>query len=392
MQRPLSEELRPFSLEECVGIQNPLFSTLLKHKKPLSILLFGPPGCGKTTLARIYLRAFKANSLSFHPAIHSLADIKKWVEEIKSSPFFYPINLLFIDEIHRMNKAQQDALLPFLEDGTFALIGATTENPSFALNNALLSRLRILPLQALPNSALEQILETALQKKGLSSLSSEEKLYLIDAAKGDARHLLNCVETLLIHPTETKLDVTSLSFKKNPLYDKTGDGHFGLISALHKSIRASDSDAALYWLARMLQGGEDPCYIGRRLVRIAIEDIGLAEPQAQTIALHAWESYERLGSPEGDLSLAEAVLFLALAPKSTAAYKAFQSAQRLAEETSHLPPPSFLLHHSPVKLPIENSSSRFPAGINTPSFYEPLAIGFERELKKRKEFFAAREQ
>jgi putative ATPase len=415
MRTPLSEELRPKSLEEFFGqasVSEKLLPQLLKSAHPLSLLFWGPPGCGKTTLARIYAKSFSAQTFFFHPASHGTADLKKWVKEIQDNPLFYPKNILFVDEIHRLNKAQQDAFLPFMEDGTFTLIGATTENPSFSLNNALLSRLRVIPLKALDESSLQKILEVACIKKNLS-LGAESKEYLVQEAKGDARYLLNCVENLLSTSSKESLDldqINLLTLAKPALYDKKGEEHFNLISALHKSIRGSDPDAALYWLSRMLQGGEDPNYIARRLLRIASEDVGLAAPDALKIVLACWQTHERLGSPEGDLALAEAAVFLALSPKSNATYTAFNKAKELAEETAHLPPPSTILNaptnfmksmgygkgytYDPDLPPKEPGSwgfsgqEYFPENLPRPSFYEPQEIGFERELKKRKDFFS----
>lgn len=408
---PLAEELRPSSLDEFFGqkealVNKSLFSSLLQNKRPLSLLLFGPPGCGKTTLAKIYMKSFNANTLFFHPATHSLSDLKKWIDKIQSSPLFSSVNMLFIDEIHRMNKAQQDALLPFVEKGTFILVAATTENPSFSLNNALLSRLHVIPLKALSEDALEEILERALGKTEKNLLSKEAKEFLVDQAKGDARHLLNTLEHLLLQKESTPLskeDTAAFSAKKAPLYDKDGEEHYNLISALHKSIRGSDPDAALYWLCRMLQGGEDPGYIARRLCRIATEDIGLADPNALSQTLHAWENYERLGSPEGDLALAQAVIYLALSPKSIASYKAFKEAKEKAAKTSHLPPPKTIVNaptsfmksmgygkgylYDPDTPGGFSGQAYFPEEIGRETFYNPSPVGFERDLKKRLDFF-----
>ncbi|MES2199318.1 MAG: replication-associated recombination protein A [Chlamydiota bacterium] len=409
MRQPLSEKLRPSRLEDFFGQghvleKTALLPSLLRGEKPLSILLWGPPGCGKTTLAKIYIRSFVAQTFFFHPASHGLADLKKWVQDIQNNPLFQHTNILFVDEIHRLNKAQQDALLPFMEDGTFSLVGATTENPSFALTNALLSRLRVVPLKPLEEIDLAKILDRALEKTKLATLTEDSKKWLIQESKGDARHLINSIENLL--STENPLDfsqVASLTTTKQYLYDRSGDEHFQYISALHKSIRGSDPDAGLYWLCRMLQAGEDPNYIARRLVRIAIEDIGLADQEAHTVALNGWQTYERLGSPEGDLALAEVVIFLALSPKSNRAYKAFNQAKQLAAHSSTFSPPASIINaptpfmksagygkdyiYDPDTQDGFSGQNYFPKEMERPSFYEPKEIGFERELKKRNDFF-----
>lgn len=408
--KPLSEELRPSQLAHFFGQthllhEQGLISSTVKNKAPLSLLLWGPPGCGKTSLATIYIQSFQAQTFHLHPASQGIPDLKKWIHDIESMPLLYTKNILFIDEIHRLNKTQQDALLPFLEKGTFSLIGATTENPSFHLTSALLSRIRVLSLKPLEDLALESILEKALSHTGIK-LENEAKKYFICESKGDARHLLNNVESLRFFPPKNPLslgEVSSILSKKPPLYDASGEHHYNLISALHKSIRGSDPDAALYWITRMLKAGEDPYFLARRLLRIAIEDIGLADPQAQQVALSAWQTYERLGSPEGDLALAEAAIFLALSPKSNAGYTAFQKAEELAIKTSHLSPPSILLN-APTSFMKEQGYGKgylydhdtpegfsgqdyFPQDIDRPSLYEPKERGHEREMKKRKDYF-----
>ncbi|MBX9923484.1 MAG: replication-associated recombination protein A [Rhabdochlamydiaceae bacterium] len=410
-KKPLAEELRPSQLSQFFGQnhllhQHGLIPSTLENKNPLSLLLWGPPGCGKTSLARIYIRSFTAQTFYLHPATQGIPELKKWIQDIESMPLLYKQNILFIDEIHRLNKTQQDALLPFLEKGTFSLIGATTENPSFHLTSALLSRLRILTLKALDDDALKNILERALLHTHLD-LTEEAKIYFLQEAKGDARHLLNNVESLLSRHSEKPLtieEVSQLLSIKAPLYDASGDQHYQLISALHKSIRGSDPDAALYWITRMLQAGEDRDFIARRLLRIAVEDIGLADPKAQQITLMAWQTFERLGAPEGDLALAEAAIFLALSPKSNASYTAMQAAQKLAEQTSHLPPPPHLINASTSLLrkmgygkdylydhdTPEGFSGQdyFPENVERQNFYHPKERGEEREMKKRKDYFA----
>lgn len=410
IKKPLSEELRPSHLSHFFGQQHllqqeGLISSTLESKTPLSILLWGPPGCGKTSLAHIYIQSFQAQTFYLHPASQGIPDLKKWIQEIESMPLLYTKNILFVDEIHRLNKTQQDALLPFLEKGTFSLVGATTENPSFHLTGALLSRIRVLALKPLDKCALANILDKALIYTKLS-LSEDVKAYLLEESKGDARHLLNTVETLRFSckdKTYTLEEIASMIYAKPPLYDASGDEHYNLISALHKSVRGSDPDAALYWITRMLKGGEDPSFIARRLVRMAVEDIGLADPQAQQVALNAWQIYERLGSPEGDLALAQAAVFLALSPKSNSVYQAYQKAEELCAKTAHLPPPAHLLNAPTAlmkqmgygknylydpDLPEGFSGQRyFPDAMERADFYQPKERGFERELKKRKEYF-----
>jgi putative ATPase len=406
---PLAEELRPKKLEEIAGqahlLNNDGFlSHLIRKKKPLSLLLWGPPGCGKTTLARLYAQALDAHFLSFSPLLHGIGDLKKVIEDTRKYPLLSRQIILFVDEIHRFNKAQQDVFLPFLENGTVVLIGATTENPSFALNKALLSRLRVLQLKSLTDQDLEQILLRYESVKKPLHLSQEAKNLLLQLSQGDARHLLNMIENLqtidgLIDPTRLQ----QLLQKRSAIYDKGDDGHYQLISALHKGVRGSDPDAALYWLARMLEGGESAEFIARRMVRMAVEDIGLADPEALQITLNAWRAYDQLGSPEGELALAQALIYIALAPKSNAAYTAFSAAKELASNTTHLPPPPWIIN-APTQLMKEfgygkeyqydhdlphgfSGQNYFPDNVERPSFYHPVERGFEREMKKRLDYF-----
>lgn len=407
--KPLAEELRPSTLEEIAGQSHLLneegfISYLIREKRPLSLLLWGPPGCGKTTLARLYAKALDGDFLAFSPLLHGTSDLKKVIEDHKKHPLFQKQIILFVDEIHRFNKAQQDVFLPFLENGTVILIGATTENPSFALNKALLSRLRVLQLKALSEEELEKILVRYETLKHPLNLSKEAKKTLLQLSQGDGRHLLNMIENLQDVPGPITIDkLHQFLQKRAAIYDKEGDGHHQLISALHKAVRGSDPDSALYWFARMVEGGESCEYIARRIVRMAVEDVGLADPQALQIALNAWQAYDQLGSPEGNLALAQALIYLSLAPKSNAAYTAFGSAKQLAEKTTHLPPPSWIIN-APTSLMKElgygkgylydhdcedafSGQDYFPEGIERNQFYHPVERGYEREMKKRVDYF-----
>lgn len=410
MSTPLAEQLRPEKLSDVVGQnhlvgQNGLLTKIISQKRPLSILLWGPPGCGKTTIARLYAKAFNRTFVSFTGVMNGVAEIKKFIQESESRPLLNNQPILFIDEIHRFNKAQQDIFLPHIEKGTIILIGATTENPSFTINNALLSRLRVLTLESLTPEALEQIITRFEEGQSKIHLTDEAKKGLILMSHGDGRHLLNALENLqTLQEGEIDFDtLCSLMQKRPAAYDRHDDQHYNLISALHKSVRGSDPDASLYWLARMLEGGEDPNFLARRLVRMAIEDIGLADPEALTITLSAWQIYERLGSPEGELALAEATLYLALAPKSNATYTAFKRAQKLASDTSHQDPPKTILN-APTKLMKKldygksyaydhdtpdgfSGQNYFPEKMERPTFYKPVKRGFEREMEKRIAYF-----
>lgn len=409
MTLPLAEKLRPTSFADVVGQDHlvgarGLLTQLVEKQHPISILLYGPPGSGKTTIARLYAQAFDLPLITTC-AIEGLASLKKALGQTLERPFFQKRPLLFVDEIHRFNKAQQDFFLPHLESGALILVGATTENPSFALNNALLSRLRVLTLAPLSAQALNQLIDRFIAQTPALSLTQEVVDALVSIAQGDARHLINMLENLTTL-SEGEVDIGMLYpliQKKPSLHDRKGDQHYHLISALHKAVRGSDPDAALYYCARLLEGGEDPHYLGRRLVRMAIEDIGLADPQATSIALNAWQTFERLGSPEGELALAQATLYLALAPKSNAAYVALKEAKSLAQKTAHLDPPKCILNAPTPWMKREgygkgycydhdtatgfSGQHYFPEGVARPNLYQPVRRGFERELQKRIAFF-----
>jgi len=415
--RPLADRLRPQKIVDVVGQDHILsqaapIGRMVAGKRLSSIIFWGPPGCGKTTIARLLAEAV---GLYFEPvsAVASgVADLRKIFESAQGRRASGQGTLLFIDEIHRFNRAQQDVLLPYVEDGTVVLVGATTENPSFELNGALLSRCQVLVLNRLDDAALELLLARAEQMaKRKLPLNNEARTALKAMADGDGRYILTMAEELLTLPQERELDPQTLADfvqRRRPLYDKAQESHYNLISALHKSLRGSDCDAALYWLARMLSGGEDPRYIARRLTRFASEDIGLADPQALPIALSAWEAYERMGSPEGELAIAELVIYLATAPKSNAGYIALGEAMRAAKEFGSLMPPKHILN-APTKLMKDigygegyeydhntedafSGQNYFPDTMERKEFYRPTDRGFEREIKKRLDYWGALRQ
>ncbi len=412
--RPLPDRLRPHKLEDIVGQDHLIagdkpIGRMVAGNRILSMILWGPPGCGKTTLARI---------LAAHTDMHfeALSAIFSGVKELRQvfdSARLRKKNgqgtLLFVDEIHRFNKAQQDAFLPVVEDGTVTLIGATTENPSFELNAALLSRAQVFVLKRLDDKSLEMLIARAEEEMGaLLPVTDDARTSLKAMADGDGRYALAMAEQVLAQHKESDnaLDTAGLMALVNrraPLYDKSDDGHYNLISALHKSIRGSDPDAALYWFARMLAGGEDPRFIARRLTRMAVEDIGLADPQALPQCTAAWKAYERLGSPEGELALAQALVYVATAPKSNAVYSAYNAVRKVAKETGSLMPPAHILN-APTKLMKEqgygtgyqydhdtkegfSGQDYFPEEMERTEFYHPIERGFEREIKKRLDYW-----
>jgi len=446
---PLAERLRPQTLAEVIGQEHltgpeGILTTMLAAGKLQSLILWGPPGCGKTTIARLIAEAAGYVLEPVSAVASGVADLKKHFETARERAAMGQRTLLFIDEVHRFNRAQQDVLLPVVEDGTVTLVGATTENPSFELNSALLSRARVLVLKRLDDAALERLMERAEREcaslipppsRGRSGggaetqgeggrpptpalpregggryrlpLTAEARVQLRAMADGDGRFLLNLVEAVVDARPREPLDEAALAGlvqARAAVYDKAQESHYNLISALHKSMRGSDVDAALYWFARMLEGGEDPLYIARRLVRFASEDIGMADPQALVQAVVARQTYEMLGSPEGELAIAQSVIYLATAPKSNAQYRAYGAARRAAKQHGSLMPPMHILN-APTKLMKElgysegyaydhdaedafSGQNYFPDAMARERYYNPPERGFEREINKRLEYWA----
>ena len=411
--RPLADRLRPRTLSEVIGQAH-----VLGHEGPLgamlaagslsSLILWGPPGVGKTTIARLLADQTNLAFVQISAIFTGVPDLKKVFEQARIRRQNGQGTLLFVDEIHRFNKAQQDGFLPHMEDGTILLVGATTENPSFELNAALLSRSQVIVLERLTPADLERLTQRAERELGRAlPLTGEAREAMIDMADGDGRACLNLIEQVAACKADKPLTRDQLAtrlMRRATKYDKSGEEHYNLISALHKSVRGSDPDAALYWFARMLEGGEDPRFLARRITRMAVEDIGLADPQAQAVCLDSWQTYERLGSPEGELALAQAVVYLALAPKSNAVYTAYKAARAAARDTGSHPPPLHI-RNAPTKLMKEigygagyaydhdaedafSGQNYFPDAMRRPVYYAPPERGFERELKKRIDYFA----
>ena len=406
--RPLADRLRPASLHDVIGQQHLLgpdgpICRMVADNRMTSMVLWGPPGTGKTTIARLLAGVTDLHFEPLSAVFSGVADLRKVFDGATGRRAAGHGTLLFVDEIHRFNRAQQDGFLPYVEDGTVVLVGATTENPSFELNGALLSRCQVFVLNRLDTQALETLIERAESDMGRTlPVTAEARAVICAMADGDGRYLLNLVEEIATLRPVSLLDTQELMSqiqKRAPLYDKSQEGHYDLISALHKSLRGSDVDAALYWLARMLSGGEDPRYIARRLTRFAVEDIGMAHPDALPQSLAAWEAYERIGSPEGELAIAQCVIYLATAPKSNAAYQAFTQAMRSARDNGSLSPPKHILN-APTALMKDlgygdgyqydhnteegfSGQNYFPDGMEREKFYSPTEGGLEADIAER---------
>jgi putative ATPase len=416
--RPLADRLRPTRLDEVVGQDHLLgedgaLTRMLATRSLGSLIFWGPPGTGKTTVARLLAQETDLHFEQISAIFSGVADLKKVFEAARRRRETGQGTLLFVDEIHRFNRAQQDSFLPVMEDGTIVLVGATTENPSFELNAPLLSRARVLVFKSLDPSAIEKLLARAEAIEGQPlPLDDDARTSLIRMADGDGRAALTLTEEVwrAARPDETfgSAALQDIVQRRAPIYDKSQDGHYNLISALHKSVRGSDPNAALYYLCRMFDAGEDPLYLARRVVRMAVEDIGLADPQALVICNAAKEAYDFLGSPEGELAIAQAVIYLATAPKSNAAYVAFGEAMRVAKTAGSLLPPKHILN-APTKLMKTEGYGRgyeydhdapeafsgqdyFPDELGRQTFYDPPDRGFEREIRKRLDYWAKRRQ
>lgn len=412
MTRPLADLMRPNTIDDIVGQttllgENGIVRRMVENQKLSNLILWGPPGCGKTTIARALANSVDMDFVPMSAVFSGTADIKKAMDAARMNRDIGRNTLLFIDEIHRFNKTQQDTLLPYLEDGTVVFMGATTENPSFNLNNALLSRCHVGVLSGLSTEDLLILMERAEKYLGKKlPLDENARIHLAQMADGDARFLLNTVEYLINANFKELLTTDALDSavqKRAPLSDRHGDEHYNLISAVHKSLRASDTDAALYWAARMMTSGQDPMYLFRRLTRFAVEDVGLADPNALQVAIAAWNAYERLGSPEGDLALTQLVIYLGTAPKSIGNYKAQKAAYAAARATGSLMPPKNILN-APTKMMKDlgyndgyiydpdtangfSGQNCFPESMGRQKYYFPVERGFEREIKKRLEYW-----
>jgi putative ATPase len=410
--RPLADRLRPGVLQDVLGQDHLLgpdgpLGRMTREGRITSMILWGPPGTGKTTVARLLAGSTNLHFEPLSAVFSGVADLRRVFDAAKERRIAGQGTLLFVDEIHRFNRAQQDGFLPYVENGTVILVGATTENPSFELNGALLSRCQVFVLNRLDHAALETLLARAEAETGETLPLTDNARHSVCAmADGDGRYLLNLVEEIFAIGALEPLDVNALTEriqKRAPLYDKSQEAHYNLISALHKSLRGSDVDAALYWFARMLDGGEDPRYIARRLTRFSVEDIGMAEPHALTQSIAAWEAYERIGSPEGELAIAQCVIYLATAPKSNAVYSAFKSSAKSAKETGSLSPPKHILN-APTGLMKDigygdgyqydhatekgfSGQNYFPENMPREEFYQPVDRGFERDIGKRLEYW-----
>ena len=413
LSRPLADRLRPTCLDEIVGQDHLLapgapLRRMLDSRRLSSFILWGPPGCGKTTAARIMADHSDMHFVALSAVFSGIAELRKAFDDAAKRRLTGQATLLFVDEIHRFNRAQQDGFLPYVENGTVTLVGATTENPSFELNSALLSRCKVFVLHPLDREALGKIILRAEQEaKRELPLTDEARDTLCALADGDGRYLINLIESVLqFADPDSKMDsaaLTRIVQQRSPVYDKDREGHYNLISALHKSLRGSDPDAALYWAARMISAGEDPLYLLRRLTRFSMEDVGLADPNALQFAISAWDAYERLGSPEGDIALAELIVYLGTAPKSNSSETAWIHAMQAAKETGSLNPPAHILN-APTKLMKQlgygkgyqydhdtkdgfSGQNYFPEEMPRRKLYQPVACGFEREIIKRLEYW-----